>query len=390
MTVPLIYNIRSIRLRWVSALVAILSIAGVVAVFVAVMAMAQGFRRTLVSSGAERNAMVLRGGAGAEMESVLTLEQVKIMGDAPQVLKNDAGRPVISPEVVVIAAFPLKDSGTDANVQVRGVSDQALEVRPSIRIVEGRFFRTGLPELVAGKNASLKYRNLELGDMVKLGGAVWTIVGIMDAGGTAFDSEIWCDASILNQTFQRPENIFQSLTAALVSTDALQEFKDVLSTDPRLTVTVYREPEYYAKQSEMVATMIRVLGFLVAFVMGVGAVFGALNTMVAMVSARTHEIATLRAIGFRGGNIVLSFMMESLFIAGIGGILGVILILPINGKVASTMNWQTFSHMSFAFDVSAPIMIQGLIFALLMGFFGGLIPAFRAARVPVAGALRGL
>ncbi|MBN1879180.1 ABC transporter permease [bacterium] len=390
MSVPLIYNIRSIRLRWVSALVAILSIAGVVAVFVAVMAMAQGFQKTLVSSGLERNAMILRGGAGAEMESVLTLDQVKIMGDAPQVLRNGDGRPVISPEVVVIAAFQLKETGTDANVQVRGVSDQALEVRQNVRIAAGRFFRTGLPELVAGKNAALKYRNLDLGDTVKLGGATWTVVGIMDAGGTAFDSELWCDASILNQTFQRPENIFQSMTAALVSPDALSDFKDVVSTDPRLTVTVYREPEYYAKQSQMVATMIRVLGFLVAFVMGIGAVFGALNTMYAMVSARTHEIATLRAIGFRSGNIIVSFLMESLFIAGLGGILGLIVILPINGKVASTMNWQTFSHMSFAFDVTLPIMVQGLVFALFMGFFGGLVPAFRAARVPVAGALRGL
>ncbi len=390
MTVPLIYNVRSIRQRWISALVAVLSIAGVVAVFVAVLAMAQGFQKTLVTSGSAQNALVLRGGAGSEMESAMTLEQVRIIGDMPLVKKNAAGQPVMSPEVVVIAAFKLKDTGTDANVQVRGVSGQALELRRNVRIVQGRFFQPGLPELVAGRNASLKYRNLALNDTVRLGGQTWSVVGIMDAGGSAFDSEVWCDASILNQTFKRPENIFQSLTVAMVSPDVLTEFKDSLTTDPRLTSTVFRETAYYEKQSEMVATMIRVLGFLVAFVMGIGAVFGALNTMYAMVSARTREIATLRAIGFRSSNIVLSFMMESLFIAGLGGLTGLILILPINGRVASTMNWQTFSQLSFAFDVSPGIMIQGMVFALLMGFFGGLVPAFRAARVPVAGALRGL
>ena len=229
-----------------------------------------------------------------------------------------------------------------------------------------------------------------MGDSVRLGGQEWAVVGLMDAGNSAFDSEIWCDATILNQTFKRPENIFQSLTIKLVSPDALDDFKASLTEDPRLTTTVFRETAYYAKQSEMVATMIRVLGFMVAFVMGIGAVFGALNTMYAMVSARSREIATLRAIGFRGRNIILSFLMESLFIAGLGGITGLILILPINGKVASTMNWQTFSHMSFAFDISFPIMFQGLMFARIMGFFGGLIPAFKAARVPVATALRGL
>ena len=183
------------------------------------------------------------------MESALTLEQVKIIGDAPQVKKNAEGQPVMSPEVVVIAAFQLKDTGTDANVQVRGVSGQALELRRNVRIVQGRFFQPGLPELVAGRNASLKYRNLEF-DMthVQLGGQTWSVVGIMDAGGSAFDSEVWCDASILNQTFKRPENIFQSLTVAMVSPDVLTEFKDSLTTDPRLTSTVFRETAYYEKQ----------------------------------------------------------------------------------------------------------------------------------------------
>ena len=390
MAIPIIYNIRSVRQRWVSALVAVLSIAGVVAVFVAVMAMSNGFQKTLISSGSPQNAIILRGGANSEMESALTLEQVRIIGDSPLVKKAGDGHPIMSAEVVVIGAFPLRSSGTDANVQIRGVSEDVLSVRSNSRIKSGRFFNSGLPELVAGYNAHLTYKGFDLGNVIKFGGRDWTVVGILDSKGSAFDSEIWCDAGVLNQTFKRPENIFQSLTINLVSRDVLTELKDTLSADPRLTVSVQGEQDYYAKQSQMVSTMIRVLGFLVASVMGIGAVFGALNTMYSAVMARTTEVATLRAIGFREGNIIISFIMESLFISVIGGLVGLILISPINGKIGSTMNWQTFSHISFAFSITPDIMIQGIIFSLIIGFIGGLLPAFRAARIPVSVALRGM
>jgi len=265
-----------------------------------------------------------------------------------------------------------------------------LEVRPSVKVVEGRFFKPGLAELVVGSNAVEIYRGLDLGSKVGFGGQDWEVVGIFNAGGSAFDSEIWCDHNVLAQTFKRPNNVFSSVTARLNSPTDFDAFKDALTSDPRLTVQVEREAEYYAKQSQMVSTLIRVLGFLVAFVMAVGAIFGALNTMYSAVAARSREIATMRALGFSGGSVVLSFMFESLLIALIGGILGCIAVLPLNGFTAGTMNWQTFSHLAFAFRVTPGLLAAGMVFALLMGLVGGVLPAVRAARMQVAPALREL
>jgi len=388
--IPLSYNLRSAIARWPSALVSVLGIAGTVGVFVAMLAMARGFQATLISSGSQENAMILRAGADSEMVSAIGLEEVRTIGDAPQVARNAGGAPLVSPEVVVVAAFQLKSSGTDANVQVRGVSPSALGVRPSIRVTDGRFFRPGLAELVVGRNAAAIYRGLELGDAVDFGGQTWQVVGVIDAGGSAFDSELWCDAAVLNQVFDRPENIYQSVTARLVSSDAFSAFKDRLTADPRLTVQVERETAYYARQSRVVTTLIQVLGFLVAAVMAVGAVFGALNTMYSAVAARSREIATMRALGFSGGSVVLSFVVESLLIAVVGGAVGCVAVLPLNGFTTGTINWQTFSHLAFAFRVTPGLMLAGLAFALLMGFAGGVFPALRAARMSVARALREL
>ena len=291
---------------------------------------------------------------------------------------------------MVIGAFPLATTGTDANVQIRGLYDRVLEVRPTIRLIEGRFFQPGLAELVVGKHAVTTYRGFGLGDAVAIGGQDWRVVGIFDAGGSAFDSEVWCDANLLNQTFSRPEGIFQSVTARLKSRDGFVALKDGLTSDPRMTVDVAREQAYYAKQSQAVSMLIRVLGFLVAFVMAIGAVFGALNTMYSAVAARAREIATMRALGFGGVSVVVSFVAESVLIALLGGVIGCIAVLPLNGFTAGTMNWQTFSHLAFAFKVTPSLMVWGLAFAALMGFAGGLLPAVRAARMPVAAALREL
>lgn len=390
MAVPLSYNVRSVAVRWPAALVAVLGIAGTVGVFVAMLSMARGFQATLVASGSPGNAMVRRAGATSEMESAVTLDQVKIIGDTPQVARAEGGTPLVSAEVVVIAAFPIKKTGTDANVQVRGVSPTALDVRPQAKIQEGRFFEPGLAELVVGSNAAKLYSGFDLGATVDFGGQAWTVVGILDAGGSAFDSEIWCDARILNQTYQRPAGVFQSVTARLTSADAFDAFKDALTSDPRLTVQADRETAYYEKQSRSVSTLIRVLGFLVAMVMAIGAVFGALNTMYSAVSARSREIATLRALGFGGAAIIVSFVVESLIIALAGGVLGSVLVLPINGYTTGTMNWQTFSHLAFAFKITPDLMLTGIVFALVMGLLGGFFPALRAARLPVAAALREL
>jgi putative ABC transport system permease protein len=389
MPIPVIYNIRSVRQRWTSGIVAVLGIAGAVGVFVAMLSMARGFKATLVASGSPGNAIALRAGAAAEMMSVISLDQVQAIQNAAGVARGPEG-PLVSPEVVVIAAFPLKKTGTDANVQVRGTSPRVLEVRENVKIVNGRMFKSGLDELIAGRNVAGTYAGLDLGSTVKFGGGTWTVVGIFDAGGSAFDSELWCDALVLNQVYKRPQNIFQSMTVHLTSPDAFQGFKDALTSDPRLSVEAERERTYYEKNSQQLTNMITVLGTLVAFVMGVGAVFGALNTMYSAVSERTREIATMRALGFGGASVVASFVFESLFIAGLGGVLGCVAVLPVNGWTTGTINFQTFSHQAFAFRVTPDLLAVGVGFALLMGLVGGLPPAVRAVRRPVASALREL
>jgi putative ABC transport system permease protein len=356
---------------------------------VAMLSLAQGFKATLVASGSAHNAIVRRAGATSEMESVIGLDQVRVIQDAPGVERGSAG-PLVSPEVVVVAAFPLKSSGTDANVQVRGVSPKVLSVRDSAKIIGGRFFQPGLAELVVGRNVARSYVGFELGNTVRFGGGTWTVVGVFDAGGSAFDSELWCDANVLNQIFQRPQNIFQSVTVRLASPDALTRFKDSLTADPRVTVQVDREVDYYEKQSRQLTTLITVLGTIVALVMGIGAVFGALNTMYSAVAERSREIATMRAVGFGIGSVVTSFIFEALCIAFVGGALGCAAVLPLNNLTTGTMNWQTFSHLAFAFRVTPLLLVSGLIFALLMGLVGGVPPAIRAARQRIAVALREL
>lgn len=389
MAIPLIYNLRSLRARWTSTIVAVLGIAGTVGVFIAMLSLARGFEATLVASGSASNAIVRRAGATSEMDSMIGLDQVRVIEDAPGVARAGVGA-LVSSEVVVVAAFPLKSTGTDANVQVRGVSPKALAVRDSMKVVAGRFFEPGLTELVVGRNVASSYSGFELGKTVRFGGGAWTVVGIFDAGASAFDSELWCDANVLNQVFQRPQNLFQSVTVQLASPDALGRFKDALTADPRLTVQVEREIDYYAKQSQQLTTLITVLGTIVALVMGIGAVFSALNTMYSAVAERSREIATMRALGFSGRSVVMSFVVEALCIAAVGGVLGCAVVLPLNGLTTGTINWQTFSHLAFAFRVTPILLAAGLVFALLMGLVGGVPPAIRAARQRIAVALREL
>jgi len=387
--IPFVYNIESVRARWTSAIVAVLGIAGTVAVFVAMLAMARGFEATLVTAGSPENAIVRRAGATSEMDSIVPLSQLRPIEDAPGVARAGSV-PLVSAEVVVVGALPLKATGTDANVQIRGVSPRALDVRRHVRVVEGRFFKAGLPEIVVGQNAVRTYAGLDFGSRIPFGGLTWEVVGVLDSGGSAFDSEVWADADVLNQAYQRPPGIFQSATARLVSKEALAEFKRTLESDPRLTVQAESEVEYYAKVSRMITNLILGLGTLVALVMGVGAVFGALNTMYSAVAERSREVATLRAVGFGVGAVVLSFVAEALLISFLGGLLGCVAVLPINGLTTGTMNWQTFSHLAFAFRVTPALLAWGVAFALAMGLVGGVPPAIRAARLPVAAALRDL
>jgi putative ABC transport system permease protein len=311
------------------------------------------------------------------------------MEDAPGVDRGASG-PLVSPAVVVIAAFPLRSTGTDANVQVRGVSAKVLEVRTKVKMAQGRFFQPGLSELVVGRNVDGTYAGLSLGSKVRFGGGTWTVVGVFDAGGSAFDSEVWCDSKVLNQVYHRPEGIFQSVTVHLTSPDAMQAFKDSITANPQMTVDIMREVEYYDKQSRNLTTLIQVLGTIVALVMGVGAVFGALNTMYSAVSERSREIATMRALGFGSGSVIVSFTIEAMLISLMGGLLGSLAVLPLNGFTTGALNFQTFSHLAFAFRVTPPLLLVGVGFALFMGVLGGLPPAIRAARRPVAEALRAM
>ncbi|HKN69900.1 MAG TPA: ABC transporter permease [Terriglobales bacterium] len=389
MAIPFVYNFRSVTARWTSSIVAVLGIAGTVGVFVAMLSLARGFRATLVASGSDDNAIVLRAGATSEMMSGIKLEDIKILQDAPGVARAlDA--PLVTSEVVVVAPFPLHATGTDANAQIRGVSANVLTIRRNVKIVQGRMFQPGLAELIVGKNASSSYSGLTLGNTVNFGGGHWHVVGIFDAGGSSFDSEVWCDARVLDDVYKRPSNIFQSATVHLSSPGAFGQFKDAVTSDRRLNFDVTREIDYYAKQSTRMTQLITILGGLVAFVMAIGAVFGALNTMYSAVAERGREIATMRALGFGGGAVVFSFLVEALLISFVGGAIGCVAVLPLNGLTTGTMNWQTFSQLAFAFRITPALLLAGIVFALLMGLLGGLPPAMRAAWRPVAVALREL
>jgi len=389
MAIPLVYNFRSVTARWTSAIVAVLGIAGTVGVFVAMLSLARGFKATLVSSGSDDNAIIMRAGATSELTGGVSLDSVKIAQDAPGIARGSEG-PLVTPEIVIVAPIPLISTGTDANVQIRGVSKNVLEIRRRIKIAEGRMFTPGLAEVVVGKNATKSYAGLTIGNVIPLGTVKWKVVGIFDAGGTSFDSEVWADAKLLGPAYGRGENFFQSVTVHLDSPNSLQQVRDALTKDPRLNVDVTREIDYYTKQSGRLTSLITILGGLVAAVMAIGAVFGALNTMYSAVAERGREIGTMRALGFSGVAVVFSFMIEALLISFVGGVLGCLAVLPVNGITTGAMNLQTFSHVAFAFTITPDLLVRGVAFALVMGVVGGLLPAIRAAGVPVAAALRSM
>jgi len=389
MAIPLVYTFRSVTARWTSAIVAVLGIAGTVGVFVAMLSLARGFKATLVSSGSDDNAIIMRAGATSELTGGVSLDAVKIAQDAPGIARGSEG-PLVTPEIVIVAPIPLISTGTDANVQIRGVSKNVLEIRRRIKIAEGRMFTPGLAEVVVGKNATKSYAGLTIGNVIPLGTVKWKVVGIFDAGGTSFDSEVWADAKLLGPAYGRGDSFFQSVTVHLDSPNSLQQVRDALTKDPRLNVDVTREIDYYTKQSGRLTSLITILGGLVAVVMAIGAVFGALNTMYSAVAERGREIGTMRALGFSGVAVVFSFMIEALLISFVGGVLGCLAVLPVNGITTGAMNLQTFSHVAFAFTITPDLLARGIVFALVMGVVGGLLPAIRAAGVPVASALRSM
>jgi putative ABC transport system permease protein len=364
-------------------------IAGVVAVLVAVLSIAQGFRRVMTVSGDPARALVLRGGSDTEMMSFLMGQETRLIGDAPGVLHGPDG-PLLSSELFVVINLPKRSTGTDANVPLRGLSAGGFTVHDSVRLIEGRPFVAGRNEIIVGIGAVREFAGLTLGSRVSVGRSEWEVVGIFEAGGGVSESEIWTDATVLQSAYQRG-NSFQTVVVRLERPEAFEEFERALMSDPRLNVKVVRQTDYYLEQSRTLHRLVTGLGTLVAGLMALGAVFGALNTMYSAVAARTREIATLRAIGFGGGPVVTSILIESLLLALVGGILGGGgAYLMFDGYQAATMNWQSFSQVAFAFQVTPGLLAQGMAWALGIGLIGGLFPALRAARLPVARALREL
>lgn len=380
-------NLRSLGERSGSSLVAVVGFAGVVAVFVAVLSIAEGFGRVMSSGGSRDVAMVLRGGSDTEMSSGLSLEQTRVIKEAPGVLR-DADGAVASAELFVVIDVPKRATGTSANVPLRGVQPAAFAVREGFEIVEGRSFTEGRNEVIVGRAAAGQFAGLEVGNRLRWGENTWEVVGIFANGGSIFESEIWADARVVQPAYRRGST-FQTVFAKLESPDAFQQFKDALTSDPRLEVDVVREKEYYEGQSRVLRQLIQTLGSMIAILMAVGATFGALNTMYSSVASRTREIATLRALGFRGGPVVVSVLAESLLLALIGGSLGgALAYLAVNGYQTATINWQTFSQVAFRLAVTPELLFGGIVYALLMGLLGGIFPAVRAARMTVATALR--
>jgi putative ABC transport system permease protein len=382
-------NVRTIRERLGSSAVAIIGIAGVVVVFVAVLSIAEGFQAALRDAGSPDRVIVMRAGSDTEMTSGLLGDHTNIIAEAPGIRRNAAG-PLASPELFVIVNVPKRQTGTDANVPLRGVTLRAFDVKNEVRIVEGRRFEPGRNEIIIGRGAHREFAGLDVGSQARWGENTWSVVGIFEADGSVAESEIWCDARVLQPAYRRG-NTFQSVYATLESPDSFQRFKDALTTDPRLSVSVRHETEYYAEQSQVISRLIRTLGFIIAALMGIGAVFGAINTMYTAVANRTREIATLRALGFGRFAVLSSVMAESLLLSLIGGLLGGLLAwVAFDGYQTATMNWQSFSQVAFAFAVTPSLLIQGVVYATAMGFVGGFFPALRAARLPIVTALREL
>jgi putative ABC transport system permease protein len=384
-------NLRTIPRRLGTSLVVVIGIAGVVGVLVSVLAMSEGFRHTLASTGRPSRVIMLRAGSDAELSSGVARDQATLLATLPGLARDAAGRPLASAELVVMVDLPRKGEHDPNNVPFRGVQPAAFDIRDEIRIVEGRRFARGVREVIVGRKAADLFAGLGVGAHIAFRDSDWTVVGIFASGGDVHESEIWADAEVALSAFRRQG--FQSVTAALAdgSDASLARVRDTIGRDPRLSINVLREPEYYAKQATILSNLIKVLGYTVAAFMAVGAMFGALNCMYSAIASRQVEIATLRAIGFGGAPVVISVMIEALVLALAGGLLGgALAYVYCDGASLSTLNFNTFSQVAFDFRVTPGLLAQGFVWALVIGFAGGLFPAVRAARVPVTVALRTL
>jgi len=385
MALPFSYNVRNLIVRWRVTTLAIGAIALVVAVLVVLVSMAQGFRIALQATGSVDNAVLTQRGSTGELTSGITRDNANAVIVDRRVRRDSEGRPMASPEIFVVASLPRKDGGI-ANVSLRGVSPAAFTVRNGVKIIRGRPFQRGLNELIIGRRAADRYRGADVGATVKMQRREWVIVGVFEAQGGGFESEVWGDLDVLAAAFNRRGG-FQSVTLRLADPDSVVAFNDELQKNPRMQVQLAQERKYYDNQSAQVSLPLMGLAGFVAIVMGIGAIFGAMNTMYAIVAARTREIGTLRALGFSRWSILVSFVIESALLALAGGLLGCIIAIPANG-LTSAAGGANFAEVSFAFRITPPTIVTGLVLALLMGLAGGLLPAWRASRLPITAALR--
>jgi putative ABC transport system permease protein len=386
MRIPLVYNVRSLLRRPVSSAMTALGVALVVGVFIAMLALANGFRMALVRTGSPDNVLVLRKGADSELSSGISRDNAAIIAALPQIRAGADGRPLVSPEVFVPMNLADAAGGGDRLVVARGVTAEAFQVRRNVRIVEGRRFAPGRDEVIIGSAIAPRLAHSAVGDTIQFGGRGWLVAGHFSAGGSAFESEIWGENEQLMPVLRG--QVFQVVVLRLGGVGQFAEAKRALENDPRLQVDAHRESDFYASQSLVLRNILNFLAIFITGIMAIGAVFGAVNTMYAAVASRTGEIAVLLTLGFKPRSVLASFLAEAAFLALVGGLLGCLVALPINGIVTSTTNWSSFSQLAFQFLVTPRILAEGVIFSVVMGLLGGFFPARRAARVPVAQAIR--
>jgi putative ABC transport system permease protein len=383
--IPLIYNLRSILQRPASTAMTAVSIGLVVAVFVAMLALATGFRAALAKTGSPDNVIVLRQGANDELSSGLNRETARTIATFPHVAAGADGRPLVSPEIYVLLN-PDRKTGGIGNVVARGVDDRAFEVRKGVRIVAGRKFTSGASEVIVGRRIAERFVNMDIGDSLEFGGRKWAVVGHFASDGSGFESEVWGENEQFMPVFRG--QVYQSVIFRLAPGATLDEVKRAMEADPRIQVSVRDEQDFYTSQSGILSATLQIMAVFISSIMSIGAIFGAVNTMYAAVASRAPEIAVMLTLGFRPRSVLASFLSEAAVIALIGGVLGCVFALPINGIATSTTNWQSFSEVAFAFRVTPTLLLYGVIFSVVMGVVGGFFPAWRASRLPVIQALR--
>jgi putative ABC transport system permease protein len=389
MALPVHYVVRSLIKRWKRSLLGMFGIALTVAVMVSLLAMAAGFRSALKLNGQSGNYIVTQSGAISELVSWIPREQANTIMVNDRIALDSDGKALVSGEVVAVSNMARLTDGEPANVGIRGVSERAFAVRDGIRIIEGRTFKPGTYEVIVGDRIRKRIKNLRLGGQARILGENWKVVGVFSAGGAAFESEVWGDYDLI-EPIGHPIAGNNSITVRLANADGLDGFNRDMQLNPQMQVEVVPEEQYYKRQAGPVVLIIAALAIFVGAIMGIGAILGAMNTMFAMVAARTGEIGVLRALGFSRRSVMVSFVAESVFLAGVGGVLGCVLALPVNGVMTGTGNTASFSEVAFAFRITPIVLITGLVFSAAMGLFGGLLPAVRAARLPLTIALREL